>query len=327
MPGPSVPTAGPAVPVASVPMRVLVSGAGGLIGSALVASLRGEGHGVVRLRRGTTTAPAPSGVDEIPWDPTAGRIDAAALEGLDAVVHLAGAGIGDRRWDESRRREILESRTRGTSLLARTLAATERRPAVLVSASAVGYYGDRGDELLTEESPPGEGFLARVFREWEAATRPASDAGIRTVTLRTGMVLARHGGALRRMLLPFEMGLGGRTGTGRQYMSWISLPDEVGVIRRVLADPELEGPVDAVAPSPVTNRVFTSTLARVLRRPSFLPTPLFPLYARYGRELVRELLLAGQRVDPAKLRSAGHRFRHPTLEEAFRAVLDRPAHR
>jgi len=321
-------------------MRVLVGGAGGFVGSALVASLRAKGHVVVRLRRDraatvdAATGDAGAGEpatgdagagDAVGWEPDRDRIDAAALEGLDAVVHLGGAGIGDRRWNDRRKHEILDSRTRGTSLLARAVASLENKPEVLVSASAIGYYGDRGEELLTERSEPGDDFLARVCREWEAAARPAADAGVRTVTLRSGMVLAGHGGALKRMLLPFRLGLGGRTGTGRQYMSWISLPDEVGAIEHALTDGAVAGPVNAVSPSPVTNAVFTSTLARVLRRPSVLPTPLLALYARYGRELVQGLLLASQRVEPEQLRATGYRFLHPTLEGALRAVLDRPA--
>ncbi len=307
-------------------MRVLVSGMGGLIGTALAASLRGDGHDVVRLRRGVVPdADAGTGTGVVAWDPGAGTIDGAALEGFDAVVHLAGAGIGDRRWSDERKREILESRTRGTSLLAGALVGTDRRPAVLVSASAIGIYGDRGDELLTEESPPGDDFMARVCREWEAATEPAAAAGVRVVTLRSGLVLAGHGGALARMVPPFRLGLGGRTGSGRQWMSWISLPDEVGVVRHAITEAAVVGPLNAVSPSPVTNRELTATLARVLRRPSRLPTPLPALYARYGRELVEGLLLVSQRVEPEKLISTGYRFRHPDLEPALRSVLDRPA--
>jgi uncharacterized protein len=289
------------------------------LGSALAASLRADGHRVLRFARGRISAD-----DEIGWDPDAGLIDAPALEGVDAVVHLAGEGIGERRWSAEQKRRIRESRTRGTAVLAAAVASRERKPRVLVSASAVGYYGDRGDELLTEDSPPGESFLADVCKAWEAETRPASDAGVRTVNVRTGIVLANHGGALKRMLLPFRLGLGGRQGSGKQWMSWIALDDEIAALRAAIVDDRLRGPVDLTAPNPVTNAEFAQTLGRVLRRPTVLPTPMFPLKLRYGSELVESLLLASQRVMPARLGALAFPFRYPVLTPALEAILRGP---
>ena len=299
-------------------MQIAISGASGLIGTALTASLARDGHRVLRLRRGGITEG-----DEIGWDPEAGRIDAPALEGLDAVVHLAGEGIGDRRWTEEQKRRIEQSRTRGTAVLAAAIASRERKPRVFVSGSAIGIYGNRGDETLTEESEPGDDFLAGVVRRWEAETRPAIDAGVRTVLLRTGIVLARSGGALARMLGPFRLGLGGRIGSGRQWMSWIALEDEVRAIRHVIETDALAGPVNATAPNPVTNLEFTRTLGEVLHRPTLLPTPLFPLELRYGKELVESLLLFSQRVLPRRLEASGFRFAQPLLEGALRSELRR----
>ncbi len=296
-----------------------ISGARGLLGSALAASLRADGHRVLRFVRGGVT-----GVDEIGWDPDAGRIDAPALEGIDAVVHLAGESIGGRRWTTEQKRRIRESRTKGTALLAAAVASRERKPRVFVSASAIGYYGDRGDELLTEVSSPGRGFLADVCRAWEDETRPAIDAGVRTVNVRTGIVLAKHGGALKQMLLPFRLGLGGAQGSGGQWMSWIALDDEIGALRGAIDDDRLRGPVNLTAPNPVTNADFARALGRVLHRPTVLPTPMFPLKLRYGSELVDSLLLAGQRVTPARLETIGFPFRHPDLEPALDAILHGP---
>jgi uncharacterized protein (TIGR01777 family) len=297
---------------------VAVTGSHGLVGSALVPALAQAGHRAVRIVRGT-----PAGRDELAWDPRAGVLDAAALDRVGAVVHLAGAGIGDKRWTPERKRLILESRTQGTELLARTLAGLAHKPAVLISASGVDYYGPHGDEELTEESRPGAGFLADVCRRWEDATRPAKDAGIRVVRIRTGPVLSAAGGLLGRLLLPFRMGLGGRVGSGSQYMSWIALDDHIAAILRHLADDESAGVYNHTAPNPVTNREFTETLGSVLRRPTRIPTPILPLKLRYGSELVDELLLTGQRVLPTRLEEAGYRFAHPTLEEALRAAVDR----
>jgi len=300
-------------------MDVLVTGASGFIGSALVPALVAAGHRPIRALRGRD---APRGVDAIAWDPDAGTIDSAALEGIGGVVHLAGAGIGDSRWTPERKRIVVESRTKGTGLLAETLARLERKPTVFVSGSAVGYYGkDRGDEVCTEESPPGDDFLNDVCTQWEAATAPAEAAGIRVVHIRTGIVLGRNGGVLKRLLLPFRLGLGGRIGSGRQWMSWITLEDEVAAILHALMTQSLRGAVNLTAPNPVTNAEFTKTLGHVLHRPTFLPTPLLPLKAIYGKELVDTILVGGQRVVPAALEASGYAFRHPSLEGALRTVL------
>lgn len=300
-------------------MEVLVTGASGLIGSALVPALEGDGHRVVRLARD-----GGRGVETLRWDPAEGSIDAAGLEGFGAVVHLAGAGIGDQRWTPDRKREIRESRTKGTALLSETLAGLERKPAVLVSASGVDYYGAHGQEPLTEDSPAGEGFLARVCVDWEAATAPAEQAGIRVVRMRTGPVLSADGGVLKRMLFPFKAGLGGRIGTGKQWMSWIAIVDHVGAIRHVLARDDISGPVNSTAPIPVTNAEYTKTLGSVVRRPTVIPTPITPLKVLYGTELVRSLLLTGQRVLPKRLVDTGYGFEHPELEPALRALLGKP---
>jgi uncharacterized protein (TIGR01777 family) len=286
------------------------------LGSALAASLQADGHRVLRFVRGGVT-----GDDTIGWDPDAGRIDAPALEGLDAVVHLAGEGIGERRWTDEQKRRILESRTKGTAALAGAVASRENKPKVLVSASAVGYYGDRGDEMLTEDSPPGTGFLSDICTAWEAETKPAIDAGVRTVHLRTGIVLTPRGGALKSMLLPFRLGLGGKQGSGKQWMSWITLADEVGAIRFAIENEALAGPANLVAPNPVTNAEFAATLGRVLHRPTILPTPRLPLKLRFGAELVERLLISSARVAPEKLRASGYQFGNETLEAALRAVL------
>jgi uncharacterized protein (TIGR01777 family) len=296
-------------------MDVAVTGSHGLIGSALIEALRDGGHRVVRIVRDGASGP-----DDVRWDPLTGAIEPEPLEGLDAVVHLAGAGIGDKKWTPARKQLVLESRTRGTTVLTRALAGLTRKPGVLVSASAIGYYGDRGDEVLTEESPPGDDFGATVCREWEAATAPASDAGIRVVRIRTGLVQAGSGGMLQRLLLPFKLGAGGRLGSGEQYMSWIALDDEISAIRHVIATPALEGPLNLTAPNPVTNAEYTQTLGRVLHRPTVIPTPLFGLKAVYGAELV-ETLLGSQRVSSEKLRASGFEFAHPELEGALRAVI------
>jgi uncharacterized protein (TIGR01777 family) len=297
-------------------MRVIVTGSHGFIGSALVARLVDDGHAVTRLVR----KPSP-GPGEAAWDIERGIIDAAALEGHDAAVHLAGAGIADSRWTDEHKRAIRESRTRGTDLLARTLGGLSTPPAVLASGSAIGIYGDRGDETLTEASPPGTGFLADVVGEWEAATAPAAAAGLRVVLLRSGIVLAGTGGALGKQLLPFKLGLGGRLGSGSQYQSWISLEDEVGAILHALSDATLAGPVNLTGPEPVTNIAFTKALGAALRRPTFIPVPIAGLRLVYGRQLVEEMLLASQRVIPAALERAGFRFAHRTVEEALAAAV------
>ena len=297
-----------------------MTGSHGLIGSALLPRLRADGHRVVRLVRG-----APEGSDDVRWDPDAESIDAPGLEGVDAVVHLAGAGIGDKKWTPARKQLILESRTRGTGLLARTLAGLQRPPAVLVSGSAVGSYGNRGADELTEAASAGDDFPAQVCVAWEAATAAAAEAGIRVATIRTGIVLAAHGGALHRMLLPFKLGLGGRIGSGKQYMSWISLDDHVGAIRHVIVTDSVAGPVNLTAPNPATNAEFTRALGAAVHRPTILPTPLFPLKAVYGGELVEHLLVEGQRVVPRVLEKTGFGFEHAEIDDALRAVLAAPA--
>jgi hypothetical protein len=257
----------------------------------------------------------------VSWDPAAATIDAAGLEAHDAVVHLAGVGIGDHRWTESYKTQIRDSRVRVTTTLVRALAALDRRPRVLVSGSAVGYYGDRGSAELTESSSAGAGFLSDVVQRWEAAAAPAADAGIRVATVRSGIVMTSRGGALKKQLLPFKLGVGGRIGSGAQYLSWVSLDDEIGGIRHVLANESIRGPVNLTAPNPVTNAEFTKTLGGVLGRPTFIPVPALPLEAVLGRQLVREMLLAGQRVIPAVLQAHGYEFSHPTLDVALRAAL------
>jgi uncharacterized protein (TIGR01777 family) len=298
-------------------MKILISGASGLIGSTLVKSLSGAGHEVTRLVRRGHPGPA-----EIRWDPPAGHLDPASLEGFDAVVHLAGESIAAARWSRQRKARIRQSRVQGTRLLSSTLAGLGRPPGVLASASAIGYYGNRGDQQLDEESPLGSGFLAEVGRDWEAATGPAAEAGIRVVHLRTGMVLASRGGALARMLPLFRLGLGGRLGGGRQYVSWVTLDDVVGAVSHVLLTETLRGPVNLVAPQPVSNRQFTATLGRVLRRPTLLPAPRFALRIILG-QVADELLLASTRVVPKRLLDTGYQFRHPELETALRHVLGR----
>jgi uncharacterized protein len=296
-------------------MKILVSGSSGLIGSALLKRWS-QSADVIRLVR---REPRPGG-EEIRWDPQAGQIAAEELEGLDAAVHLAGDNIADGRSTAARKARIRKSRVEGTGLLAQTLAGLARRPKVLVSASAVGFYGNRGDEELDEASPPGPGFLAGVCRDWEAATEPASRAGIRVVNVRLGVVLAREGGALARLVPLFRLGLGGRLGNGRQYLSWIALDDVVEAILFLLANDALRGPVNLVAPQPVTNREFTQALGRALHRPTILPTPAFLLRLALG-EMADEMLLSSARVLPRKLQQAGYPFRDPDLEPALRRML------
>jgi uncharacterized protein len=297
-------------------MIIAITGSTGLVGTALVETLEAEGNLVRRLVR----RPVRDEEHEIRWDPAAAQIDAAALEGVDAVVHLAGESLAAHRWTESFKAEIRNSRVRGTQLLCNALAGLGTRPGVLVSASAVGYYGDRGDELVGESSSPGKGFLADVCREWEAATQAARDAGIRVVNLRLGVVLSPKGGALAQMLTPFKLGVGGAIGSGRQYFSWIALDDLVSAIGFVLRTAAMSGPVNAVAPQPVTNREFTKTLGRVLGRPTVLPMPAFAARLAFG-EMADEMLLSGARVEPRALLASGFKFQYPELESALRYVL------
>lgn len=297
---------------------VLLSGASGFIGSALSRSLAADGHAIVRLVRGGRAGGG------IRWDAERGQVDRAALESLhaDAVVNLAGEPIAH-RWTSERRRRIRDSRVNGTRALSEALAALARRPRVLVSGSAIGYYGmDRGDELLDEESAPGSDFLATTSRDWERATSAAADAGIRVALIRTGVVVGRGGGALARMLPPFRAGIGGPLGNGRQWMSWISLTDTVAAIRFLLEREDARGPYNLAAPEPERNADFARILGRVLHRPAVLPVPRLALLALFG-DMARHTVLASQRVLPRKLQAAGFQFRHPGLEEALRFELRR----
>jgi uncharacterized protein (TIGR01777 family) len=292
---------------------IAITGASGLIGNALVPHLTQAGHRVLRLVRRT---PGPG---EIEWDPAAGRLDPAALTGVDVVIHLAGETIST-RWTPDKKRRILESRRQGTTLIARTIAALNPLPLTLISASAVGIYGDRGSELLTEQSAPGTGFAPEVAQLWEASTDPAREAGIRVLNLRFGLVLSADGGVLGKMLPPFKLGLGGTLGHGDQWMSWVSLSDLLGAVNHVMATPDLAGPVNVTAPNPVTNREFTRTLGQVLHRPTPFPVPPFALRMVFG-EMADELLLGGTRVIPEKLVQSGYRFQYAELEPALRSVL------
>ena len=296
-------------------MKVLVTGSTGFIGSALVSALTAAGHQVTRLVRKL------AGAGEVRWDPTAGAIDTGGLEGHDAVVHLAGENIAG-RWTAAKKQRIRESRVNGTRLLTEALAKLSRRPRALVCASAIGYYGDRGEEKLREGSPPGKGFLADTCVAWEAAAKPAADAGLRVVHLRIGVVLHPAGGALKQMLLPFKLGAGGVIGSGRQYMSWIALDDLIGIFQHALANDSLRGPANAVAPNPATNREFTKTLGKVLSRPTIFPMPAFAARLAFG-EMADELLLASTRVEPARLAASGYSFAYPQLEAALRHLLSR----
>ena len=297
-------------------MKIVVSGASGLIGTQLVAKLSSSGHEVVRLVRRSPKS------GEIQWNPKSGTLDAAALEGADAVIHLSGAGIGDKRWTDGYRKEILDSRTATTALLAKTMASLSRKPSVFLSGSAIGIYGARNDEQLTEVSTHGTGFLAEVCEQWEAAAKPAVDAGIRTVYLRTGIVLSPKGGALKKLLPLFKLGVGGKFGNGKQWQSWISIDDEIGAIEHLLTA-NVSGAVNLTAPNPVTNAEFTKVLASVLKRPAIVPVPTFAPKILLGGELADALLFTGQRVIPAALNASGYMFKHTTLESAFRSLLSK----
>ncbi len=298
-------------------MKILVSGSHGLVGKALIGSLTPDGHEIVRLVRGK-----PSSAAEIEWHPNEGRLDAATLEGVDAVVHLAGESIASGRWTDEKKRAIRDSRVKGTALLSDALARLSRPPSVFVSASAIGYYGDRGDELLTEKSAPGDDFLANVCVEWENATIPTIEKGIRTVHARFGIILDANEGALGKMLTPFRMGIGGRIGDGKQWMSWIDIEDVVNGLTSLIENSSVNGPVNFVAPNPVTNAEFTKTLGRVLSKPTLFPVPAFGVRLAFG-EMGDALLLSGQRVRPAVLEENGFVFRWPLLEDALRHLLAR----
>jgi len=308
-------------------LRVAITGSTGLIGSALVPFLTAGGHAVRRLVRPRSSAsargtPPASGVGEtVHWDPDRGQLDPEALEGVDAVVHLAGESVSE-RWTAEHKRAILESRIRGTGLLAQTLAQLRRPPQVFVSVSAVGFYGDGGQRLLDESSPPGSDFLAHVAQQWEAAARPAAERGIRVVHPRFGVVLSPAGGALGRLLPVFKLYGGGKLGSGNQWMSWVALDDVVGAIHHLLFTESLAGPVNVVAPNPVTNETFGKTLGHVLHRPAAMAVPGFAVRAMFG-EMAEVMLLAGQRLTPRRLLESGFQFRHPHLEEALRFELGR----
>ena len=298
-------------------MKILITGSTGLVGSALIPVLKSSGHQIVRLVRSK-----PKDASEVYWNPEQGTINAAELEGLDAVVHLAGENLAAGRWTDEKKKRIRESRVKGTRLLSETLAQLNEKPAVLVSASAVGFYGNRGDEILTEQSASGSDFLAEVCREWELATQAAAQAGIRVVNLRFGVIFSGEGGALKKMLTPFRLGVGGKLGSGRQHLSWIAIDDVVGAIEHALTNDSLRGAVNAVAPQAVTNREFTKTLGRVLSRPTIFPVPAFAARLAFG-EMADATLLSSQRVEPERLNEAGYTFKYPALEAALRHVLNK----
>lgn len=293
-------------------MRIAITGSSGLIGTPLVASLRDQGHDVIRLVRRPAQSP-----DELTWDPTSGTVD-EGLEGIDAAVNLAGAGVGDKRWTKSYKKEIRESRVHGTVTLARALARLEHKPTVLVNGSAIGYYGDSGPDPVTEASPAGTGFLADVVVDWEAATKPAEEAGIRVVHARTGLVVSPEGGAFGRLISVFKYGVGGRVGSGNQYWSFISLRDEVRALAFCLETLALSGPVNLVAPQAVTNREVTKAIAELVRRPAFLPVPALALKAALGE--FADDILSSQNVVPQRLTQAGFTWLDPTVEGALAAA-------
>ena len=295
-------------------MQVFVSGSSGLVGTGLVAELRQRGDRVARIRRSSP------GTDGIVWKPTEGKIDLEMLSSADAVVHLAGESIAEGRWNSEKKARIRDSRVQGTRFLSQSIASLAQKPRVMISASATGYYGDRGEETCDESSEPGEGFLADVCQQWEAATFPAIDAGVRVVNLRIGVALSTQGGALAKILLPFKLGLGGRVGSGKQYWSWIGLEDLIRAILHCLDTPTLSGPVNATSPFPVTNAEFTRTLGRVLKRPTFIPVPAFAARMALG-EMANELLLSSTRVHCGKLQEAGFDFRHANLRDCLAHLL------
>jgi len=295
-------------------MKILIAGASGLVGSALDLQLKAEGAEVTPLVRSA----AKSG--EIEWHPNRGTIDGPALEGCDAVINLAGEGIANGRWTEAKKRRIIDSRVNGTRLLSETIANLSRKPKAFINASAVGFYGSRGDELVDEDSGPGQGFLAGVCRQWESATAPAEQAGIRVVKLRFGVILAKDGGIMGSILGPFKFGLGGKIGSGEQVMSWVAIDDVVAAISFILQNESLRGPINVVAPHPVTNEEFTKTLGRVLSRPTFMTMPAFAARLAFG-EMADEMMLSSTRVAPKVLEGAGYKFRYPQLGAALEHLL------
>jgi len=298
-----------------MPLKVLVSGSSGLVGSALLPALRAAGHDVKRLMRGAVAPP-----DGISWNP-AEPLPPESVSGFDAVIHLAGESIVG-RWTEAKKHRIIDSRVPATRHLANALTMAPQRPRVFICASAIGYYGDRGEESLREDSPSGEGFVGEVCRQWEAAAQSVKNAGIRDVQIRTGIVLSAAGGALAKMLPPFRMGVGGNVGNGRQWMSWIDLRDEVGAIEHLLTKDSISGPVNVISPNPVRNAEFTRILASVLHRPAVLPIPAFAARLAFG-QMADELLLASQRVEPSKLVSSDYKFQRPDLRSSLESILSR----
>jgi uncharacterized protein (TIGR01777 family) len=304
-------------------MRVLISGSTGFLGTALVEKLSGEGHEVARLvRRGTALKQAAGQAHTISWDPVVGEFDAASAEGADTLVHLAGASIAGGRWNASRKELLRTSRIDATRHLMGALAKLQRPPHAIVAASAIGYYGDRGDETLTEGSTPGSDFLAGACREWEAEAARGAEFGARVVRLRFGIILAKHGGALPQMAMPIKLGVGGRLGSGRQWMSWVTLEDTVRIVEFALANSGLAGPVNVVAPNPAQNGEFTKVLAKTLHRPASFPAPAFALRLALG-EMADALLLVSQKVVPSKLVEAGYSFQQPNLASALKDVYRR----
>jgi hypothetical protein len=295
-------------------MKVLIAGASGLVGSALIPPLEADGAEVARLVR---TTPKPG---EIEWHPNQGQMDAARLEGFDAVINLAGENVAGGRWTEEQKRKIHDSRVNGTLLLSEAMAKSGKRPRVFLCASATGFYGDRDDEVLDEHSESGGGFLAGVCREWEKATEPAAKAGVRVVNLRFGVILSRDGGMLAKLLTPFKMGMGGKVGSGKQFLSWVAIDDVVGAIKLALHDETLRGPLNVVSPNPVTNEAFTKTLGHVLSRPTALAMPAFAARLAFG-EMADEMLLASQYVVPKHLADAGYEYKYPELEGALRKYV------
>jgi uncharacterized protein (TIGR01777 family) len=292
-------------------MTILITGASGFLGTALTALLKSKGHEVRRMGRSS---------GDVKWNPEAGSIEAAKMEGFDAVVHLAGENIAGKRWSEEQKRKIRDSRVKGTRLLAETLAGLQRPPKVLVSASAIGFYGNRGDEALTEDSKPGTDFLSNVCKEWEEAAEPAARKGIRVVFIRTGIVLSKDGGAIAKMLMPFKMGVGGKIGDGRQYMSWIALSDECRVILHAIETESIKGPVNSVAPNPVRNAEFTKAMGAALHRPTIFPMPAFAARIALG-EMADALLLSSAKVLPKRLMQSGFKFDHTDIHETLKSIL------
>lgn len=295
-------------------MKILVSGSHGLVGKALTTSLTNAGHEIVSLVRQSAND------SEIEWHPNQGKINGQQLEGLDVVVHLAGESIASGRWTEEKKKKIRESRVKGTELLSSALARLSQPPSTFISASAIGFYGSRGDELLTEESAPGNGFLPEVCIAWERATGQAEAKGIKTIHTRFGIILDENGGALERMLTPFRMGVGGKVGNGKQWMSWIALDDVISALRFLIDEPGSEGPLNLTAPDPVTNADFTEALGNVLSRPTLFSVPAFAARLAFG-EMADELLLSSAKVEPRRLKENGYQFKHPELSSALKAIL------